>query len=112
MEQSNTGLLRSIGTAFIAPSTCNGNGAGRPLAIALGIAYLSSAVFGVSFALGAFLAGAVVGESDMSHQAAFFMRATPIEQVRAVSGAGETMPPKSTFFYPKLLSGMAFNPLS
>ena len=31
---------------------------------------MSSAVFGVSFALGAFLAGAVVGESDMSHQAA------------------------------------------
>jgi monovalent cation:H+ antiporter-2, CPA2 family len=40
------------------------------LAIALGIAYMSSAVFGVSFALGAFLAGAVVSESDMSHQAA------------------------------------------
>ena len=40
------------------------------LAIALGIAYVSSAVFGVSFALGAFLAGAVVSESDMSHQAA------------------------------------------
>ncbi len=40
------------------------------LAIALGIAYLSSTVFGVSFALGAFLAGLVVSESDMSHQAA------------------------------------------
>jgi CPA2 family monovalent cation:H+ antiporter-2 len=40
------------------------------LALALGIAYVSSAVFGVSFALGAFLAGVVVGESDMSHQAA------------------------------------------
>jgi CPA2 family monovalent cation:H+ antiporter-2 len=40
------------------------------LAIALGLAYISSSVFGVSFALGAFLAGAVVGESDMSHQAA------------------------------------------
>ena len=40
------------------------------LAIALGIAFVSSTVFGVSFALGAFLAGAVVGESDMSHQAA------------------------------------------
>jgi CPA2 family monovalent cation:H+ antiporter-2 len=40
------------------------------LALALGIAFVSSAVFGVSFALGAFLAGAVVGESDMSHQAA------------------------------------------
>jgi K+:H+ antiporter len=40
------------------------------LAIALGIAYLSSVVFGVSFALGAFLAGLIVSESDMSHQAA------------------------------------------
>ena len=40
------------------------------LAIALGVAYISSSVFGVSFALGAFLAGAVVSESDMSHQAA------------------------------------------
>ena len=40
------------------------------LAIALGLAYASSSIFGVSFALGAFLAGAVVAESDMSHQAA------------------------------------------
>jgi CPA2 family monovalent cation:H+ antiporter-2 len=40
------------------------------LAIALGIAFVASTVFGVSFALGAFLAGLVVGESDMSHQAA------------------------------------------
>jgi CPA2 family monovalent cation:H+ antiporter-2 len=40
------------------------------LAIALGIAYAASVVFGVSFALGAFLAGLVVSESDMSHQAA------------------------------------------
>ncbi len=47
-----------------------------------------------------------------SCQAAFILRATPIEQVRAVAAAGETMPPKSTYFFPKLLSGMAFNPLS
>ncbi len=40
------------------------------LAVALGIAFASSAVFGVSFALGAFLAGAVVSESDLSHKAA------------------------------------------
>ena len=40
------------------------------LAIAIGFAFVSSTVFGVSFALGAFLAGAVVGESDLSHQAA------------------------------------------
>jgi CPA2 family monovalent cation:H+ antiporter-2 len=40
------------------------------LAVALGIAYLSSVFFGISLALGAFLAGVVVGESDVSHQAA------------------------------------------
>lgn len=44
--------------------------------------------------------------------AAFLLRPTPVEQVRAVADAGETMPPKSTYFFPKLLSGMAFNPLS
>jgi len=42
----------------------------------------------------------------------FLLRATPVEQVRAVADAGETMPPKSTYFFPKLLSGMAFNPLA
>jgi CPA2 family monovalent cation:H+ antiporter-2 len=40
------------------------------LAIAVGIAFVAAAVFDVSFALGAFLAGVVVGESDASHQAA------------------------------------------
>ncbi len=40
------------------------------LAIAVGIGYTASAVFGVSFALGAFLAGVVLSESDLSHQAA------------------------------------------
>jgi len=40
------------------------------LASALGIAYGSAALFGVSFALGAFFAGVVLSESDLSHQAA------------------------------------------
>lgn len=40
------------------------------LAVALGIAFASSAVFEVSLALGAFLAGALVGETDVSHKAA------------------------------------------
>ncbi len=44
-------------------------------------------------------------------EAAFFMRATPVEQVRDVAGAGESMPPKSTYFFPKVLTGMVFNPL-
>jgi len=40
------------------------------LAIALGIAYGSAALFDVSFALGAFFAGVLLSESDLSHQAA------------------------------------------
>jgi CPA2 family monovalent cation:H+ antiporter-2 len=40
------------------------------LATALGIAYGSAELFGVSFALGAFFAGVVLAESDFSHQAA------------------------------------------
>jgi CPA2 family monovalent cation:H+ antiporter-2 len=40
------------------------------LAIALGIAYASGLLFGVSFALGAFFAGIVLNESRLSHQAA------------------------------------------
>ncbi|HVE67874.1 MAG TPA: DUF1015 family protein, partial [Solirubrobacteraceae bacterium] len=46
------------------------------------------------------------------YDAAFFMRATPVEEVRAVAAAGESMPPKSTYFFPKLLTGMVFNPLT
>ncbi len=40
------------------------------LAVALGIAVGAAALFGVSFALGAFFAGVVIAESDLSHQAA------------------------------------------
>lgn len=50
-------------------------------------------------------------ESGQS-QAAFILRATPIDQVRAVAEAGESMPPKSTYFFPKLPTGVVFNPLS
>jgi uncharacterized protein (DUF1015 family) len=44
-------------------------------------------------------------------EAAFFMRGTPVAQVRDVAAAGESMPPKSTYFFPKVLTGMVFNPL-
>jgi len=40
------------------------------LAIALGIAFGSAAIFGVSFALGAFFAGVIMSESHLSHRAA------------------------------------------
>jgi CPA2 family monovalent cation:H+ antiporter-2 len=40
------------------------------LALALGVAFGASHVFGVSFALGAFFAGMILGESELSHRAA------------------------------------------
>ncbi len=42
---------------------------------------------------------------------AFLINATRVEQVTAVADAGEVMPQKSTFFYPKLSTGMVFNSL-
>ena len=38
--------------------------------------------------------------------------ATPVEQVREVAEAGESMPPKSTYFFPKVPTGLVFNPLA
>ena len=43
---------------------------------------------------------------------AVLMRPTRIEDVFAVAQRGETMPQKSTYFYPKLVSGLLFLPLA
>jgi len=42
---------------------------------------------------------------------AFLMNATKLKQIEAVCEIGEKMPQKSTFFYPKLLTGLVFNEL-
>jgi uncharacterized protein (DUF1015 family) len=47
------------------------------------------------------------GEFDLG----FFLRPTPVTQVREVAAAGVSMPPKSTYFFPKVITGMLFNPL-
>ncbi len=44
-------------------------------------------------------------------QALFLMNATPVAQVREVAEAGEVMPQKSTFFYPKVATGLAIHTL-
>jgi uncharacterized protein (DUF1015 family) len=43
--------------------------------------------------------------------AAFYMRATPVEHVQEVAEEGESMPPKSTYFFPKIPTGLLFNAL-
>jgi len=44
-------------------------------------------------------------------EAAFLVRAPGIDDVHAAAAAGETMPEKSTYFYPKLLTGLVFRAL-
>jgi uncharacterized protein (DUF1015 family) len=43
------------------------------------------------------------------YQAAFLVNPTPLAQLQAVSDAGEVMPPKATYFYPKLPAGLVIN---
>jgi len=45
------------------------------------------------------------------YDAGFFINHTRIEQVREIAGAGLIMPHKSTYFYPKVISGLVTNPL-
>jgi uncharacterized protein (DUF1015 family) len=46
------------------------------------------------------------------YDAAFMMAPIPVEQIQEVAAAGESMPPKSTYFFPKVPTGLLFNPLS
>jgi uncharacterized protein (DUF1015 family) len=50
------------------------------------------------------------GSGSRFELAALVMPAT-VEHIRTISSHGERMPAKSTFFYPKLLSGLVINPL-
>lgn len=45
-------------------------------------------------------------------QLAFMMNPTPVESIREVSNLGFVMPQKSTFFYPKVITGIVFSDLN
>ncbi len=47
------------------------------------------------------------GQADL----AFFTSPLAVRAVQQIAAAGETMPPKSTYFFPKILTGMLFSPL-
>jgi uncharacterized protein (DUF1015 family) len=64
---------------------------------------------GVTYTPSATEAVAAVDRGDA--EAAFLLRPTRIEDVWAIAGRGDVMPQKSTFFYPKLTSGLLFFPL-
>ena len=49
---------------------------------------------------------------DGEYDAALFMAPTPVRRVQDVASSGESMPPKSTYFFPKVPTGLVFNPLA
>jgi uncharacterized protein (DUF1015 family) len=64
---------------------------------------------GVTYTSSAADAVAVVDRGEAG--AAFLLEPVTFEQVARFAHAGETMPQKSTFFYPKLTSGLLFHPV-
>jgi uncharacterized protein (DUF1015 family) len=56
-------------------------------------------------------ADAIARVASGAAAAAVLVRPTRIDQLADVANAGDVMPQKSTYFYPKLLTGMVFNPL-
>ena len=48
---------------------------------------------------------------DGKANACFLINPTKVSQIRAVATAGEKMPQKSTYFYPKLITGLVMNRL-
>ncbi len=69
----------------------------------------SFAPTGVGYTASADDAIAAVDRGDAA--AAFLLEPVTVEQVARFAHAGETMPQKSTFFYPKLTSGLLLHPI-
>lgn len=53
-----------------------------------------------------------IAEARTSKGCVFLLQPTTMDELRAVCKAGDLMPQKSTFFWPKLASGMLVNPLT
>ncbi len=49
--------------------------------------------------------------SGVPFELACLVMPATVEHIKAISEHGERMPAKSTYFYPKMLSGLVFNPL-
>ncbi len=57
------------------------------------------------------LAEALDGVRDGLFQCSFILNPTRVSEIRDVASAGEKMPQKSTYFYPKLITGLTMNKL-
>jgi len=64
---------------------------------------------GLEYAKSVEAALAMVDEGE--YDVAFIQRGVPVEQVKDICNTDAVMPPKSTFFFPKVMTGYAFNPV-
>jgi uncharacterized protein (DUF1015 family) len=64
----------------------------------------------ISYAKSAAEAARLVDAGEAGADAAFLLEPTPVASILAVSRAGDVMPQKSTYFYPKALTGLVLNP--
>ena len=61
--------------------------------------------------IGDAIARSIAKVDSKESQAVFFMNPTRNEQVQAIAAAGEKRPQKSTFYYPKIFTGLTINKL-
>ena len=120
-------LLRVTNVGREAMGAFNGEDAGASDAWrALDVAVLHTLVLGnalgvtpemvragehVSYTRDAGAAAMAVRADGNGAQLALLLNATPPSAIRDVARAGDRMPQKSTYFYPKLITGLVINPL-
>jgi uncharacterized protein (DUF1015 family) len=105
LESSSNGDDRSIAEVY----TRSGSGylRGNPGELDVDLVARFAADVGYTASADEARAAVDAGEAE----AAFLLRPPTVEQVAAAAKAGRTMPQKTTFFYPKLTSGLFFLPL-
>ncbi len=64
----------------------------------------------IAYAKSAAEAAAYIAEGTDGADAAFLLEPTPVAAIIAVARDGDVMPQKSTYFYPKALTGLVLNP--
>ena len=113
-------LRLRAGDEHLAAMDCERSGAYNALEVSLlhtlilqnqfGIGAAELAAYShVAYTIDAAEAIAKVNHGD--YGAAFLLRPTPVVQVREVAAAGDKMPQKSTYFYPKLVTGLVLRPM-
>jgi uncharacterized protein (DUF1015 family) len=112
-------MLRLKNDDILKPLQPNQSDAWRRLDVAILQHYLLDVAIGPEFAKGELLKGYTADPREIPeavdghrYQLALMVKPTPLSALEELGKTKEVMPQKSTFFYPKLATGMVINPLS